>query len=65
MVISCSATDTSEHTNEPPGSGKPEVVDTLTDVHSTQAIIQAPKSFEGANSFVYFNRAQRYLTTDV
>jgi hypothetical protein len=49
VVISCSAADTFEHTNEPPGTGKPEAVDGLTDVHSTQAIMQAPKSFEGAN----------------
>jgi hypothetical protein len=47
VIISCSATNTPEQTSEPPGTGKPEVVDRLADVHSTQAIIQTPPSFEG------------------
>lgn len=61
VVISCSATDTLEPTNEPPSTGKPEVVDRLTDVHLTQAIIQVPPSFEGATLYVYFGGARRYL----
>lgn len=42
VVIACSATDTPEQT----GTGKPAVVDRMADVHSTQAIMKTPPSFE-------------------
>ncbi|KAF9652443.1 HCP-like protein, partial [Thelephora ganbajun] len=46
VVISCSASDTPERTNEPLGTGKPESADRLGETHSNQAVIQAPPSFE-------------------
>lgn len=50
VVISCSATDAPERSNETPAIGKRESVDKLGDVHSNQAVIQAPPSSEGAHS---------------
>lgn len=61
VIISCSATVTPEQTNGPRSTGKPEVGDRLADVHSTQAIMRTPPSFEGATSCVYSANARRYL----
>jgi PBP1b-binding outer membrane lipoprotein LpoB len=65
LVVSCSAADAPEQTNRPTGTGKPEVMDKLTNVHSNQEIMQTPPSFEGAHVCVYFGGAQCYLKEDV
>jgi len=64
VVISCSATDAPERSNETPAIGKRESVDKLGDVHLNQAVIQAPPSSEGAHSWVCFGGVQ-YLMEDM
>jgi len=65
VVISCSATDTPERTNDPPDVQKPESVDRLGDVHLNQAVMQAPPSFEGTRLCVSFGGIQCYLMEHV
>ena len=65
LAIVCLATDTPEQTNGSPGTGKPDVVDRMADVHSTQAIMKTPPSFEGANFYAYCSGARRCLTEGV
>lgn len=65
VAISCSAAEAPEQTNEPPGMWKAESVDRLGGVHSNQAVIQAPPSFEGADPWTCFESVRCYLTGGV
>ena len=65
VVISCSAVDAPEQTNEPPDMRKLESVDILRDVYSNQAVMQVPPSFEGARYWVSFGGVQCHLIEDV
>jgi hypothetical protein len=53
VVISCSATDSPEQTNEPSAIRKPEGVDILGDMHSNQEVMQASSAFEGTYSWAH------------
>ena len=64
LVVSCSAVDASEQTNEPPDMRKLESVDILRDVYSNQAVMQAPPSFEGTRYWVSFGGVQCHLIAD-
>lgn len=65
VAISCSATETPEQTNEPPSTRKQEIVDRLANVHTNQAVMQPPPSFEGVHLRLCLGGAQRYLTEGV